>query len=201
MQKLFRIGGFVATAIIIVGGIVTIFVGVDGRNDVRHELEREQITGTPDMTRDQTKLALSEAGLTETVELPDCDVADEPVDNGARARCFGSYMRVHALEATGGKPYSQMDRFTAADGGTTSNEEEAAKDPDSGKPVDNPARQIWVTETALAQALNMSYFAENVANFAIWMGVAMVLIGIGLLVMLIGLAPPPARSNENSAAV
>lgn len=33
---------------------------------------------------------------------------------------------------------------------------------DSGQPVENPQRQLSVTETALATALNMGYLAENI---------------------------------------
>jgi hypothetical protein len=75
-----------------------------------------------------------------------------------------------------------MGRFITAAGKPTNDEHAAAKQ--NGKPVDNPARQIWVTETALTTALNTSYFAENVANFAIVMGVAMLLVGTGFLVLL-----------------
>ena len=38
---------------------------------------------------------------------------------------------------------------------------------------------MWVTETALTTALNTAYFAESVATFAIVMGVALLLAGIG----------------------
>jgi hypothetical protein len=54
-----------------------------------------------------------------------------------------------------------MDRFLDENGQPTSYEEAAAVDEQSGEPVENPARQIWVTETALATALNTSYFAEK----------------------------------------
>jgi hypothetical protein len=47
----------------------------------------------------------------------------------------------------------------------------------------HPARQIWVTETALTTALNTAYFAESMATFVAAMGGAVLLIGIGLLVL------------------
>jgi hypothetical protein len=40
-----------------------------------------------------------------------------------------------------------------------------------------------VTATALTTALNTSYFAESVALFAIVMGIALLLTGIGLVVL------------------
>jgi hypothetical protein len=92
-------------------------------------------------------------------------------------------MRKHTLEATGGKTYAQMPRFMGKDGQPTNNEKAAAVDPKSGKPVDNPARNLWVTETALTTALHSSYFAESVATFAIVMGIAMILTGGGFLVL------------------
>ena len=92
-------------------------------------------------------------------------------------------MRKHALEATGGQTYAQMPRFVDATGKGTNDEKAAAKDPKSGKPVDNPARNIWVTETALSTALNTAYFAESTATFVIVMVIALLLTGIGFLVL------------------
>ena len=53
-----------------------------------------------------------------------------------------------------------------------------------------------MTETALGTALNTSYFAENVANFAIVMGFALLLAGIGFLVLTLRL---PWRREEEEA--
>ena len=50
-------------------------------------------------------------------------------------------------------------------------------------PQDSPERDIWVTETALTTALYTSYFAENVALFAIIVGIVMLLVGIGFVVL------------------
>ena len=68
----------------------------------------------------------------------------------------------------------------------TSDEAEAAKDPETGKPVPNAARNVWVTATALSTALNTSYFAQQVALFSIVMGIALLLTGIGFLVLTLG---------------
>src|SRR5215212_4384293 len=125
-------------------------------------------------------------------------VAGQKIDSGAKAKAFAGYMRIHALEATGGQVYSQMDRFLDSSGKPTSDEAKAAKDPKSGKPVENGARNLWVTETALSTALNTSYFAENVANFAIVMGVALLLTGIGFLVLTLGLVRLPARREREA---
>jgi hypothetical protein len=196
-RSLFRAGGFIATAILIIGGIVTMVVGVNTRSDVRDKLSQEQITGSPDMTPAGIKVEAAKAGLS-GVTFPTCSVANKEVKNGDSARCFADYMRIHALEATAGKPYSQLDHYLKAGGGTTNDATQAAKDPKSGKPLDNPIRNVWVTETALSTALNTSFFAESVSTFALWMGLVIVLIGIGLLVNLFGLASAEKERRESA---
>ena len=66
------------------------------------------------------------AGLT-NVTLPTCNVAGKAVTTGADGRCFASYMRIHALEASGGQTYSQMARFASADGKGTNDAAKATK--------------------------------------------------------------------------
>ena len=162
MKRLLGYGGIAASIILIAFGIGAVYSGVDGRNMVRDTLAKEQIVGTPDSK-----------------------IPGQLVDTGSEARAFADVMRQHTLEATGGKTYAQMDRFLAAKGGTTS-DEKAAKVV-NGAPVDNPARNIWVTETALSTALNTSYFAEQVALFSIVMGIALLLTGVGFGVVSIRL--------------
>jgi len=115
------LGGVVASVLLIVGGIAYVVIGASGRTEVRDTLKREQIVGTPDMKPGGIK-ADPTLGT-----LPSCDVAGKPVTNGDRAKCFASYMRIHALEATGGKPYAQMGRYLDAQGNDTSDEAKAAK--------------------------------------------------------------------------
>jgi len=110
-------------------------------------------------------------------------------------------MRKHTLEATGGQTYAQMDRFLDEKGNPTSDEAAAAKDPKTGKPVENGLRNMCVTSTALSTALNTAYFAESVATFAIVMGVALLLTGIGFLVLTVRvLGPAGARVKTERAA-
>lgn len=165
MKKFLEWGGVAASVVLIVFGIASVVVGISGRDTVRDELARENIVGTPDM-----------AG-----------VANRKVDTGTEARDFAAGMRKHALEATGGQTYAEMPRFIGKDGNPTEDESQAAIDSETGKPVENAARNIWVTETALATALNTSYFAEQVALFSIVMGVALLLTGIGFLVVTLSL--------------
>ena len=94
-------------------------------------------------------------------------------------------MEHHTLKATKGQRYAEMGRFVTPDGKATNDETLAAKTPE-GQPVENGLRNMWVTETALTTALNTSFFAERVAYFSIVMGAALLLTGIGFLVLTLG---------------
>src|SRR4051812_35444200 len=160
MRKLFQYGGIAASLILIAFGIGAIYMGVDGRDRVRSELAREQIVGTPDST-----------------------IPGQKVDTGAEAQAFAKVMRKHTLEATGGQTYAEMGRYLDANGKATDDETAAAINPQTKKPVENGLRTMWVNETALTTALNTAYFAESVATFAIVMGIALLLAGIGFAVL------------------
>jgi hypothetical protein len=173
MSKFVTYAGIAASVILIAFGIGAIVTGINGRDRVHRDLAREQIVGTPDST-----------------------IPNQLVDTGSEAEAFANVMRKHTLEATGGQTYAQMGRYLDASGKPTSDEKQAATDPKSGKPVENPLRNMWVTETALTTALNTSSFAEQVATFAIVMGAALLLVGIGFLVMIVRLLVPAARRSE-----
>ena len=178
MRKLFQFGGIAASLILIVFGIAAVVVGVAARDTVRSDLAREQIVGTPDSA-----------------------IPGQKVDTGKEAEAFAAVIRKHTLEATGGQTYSQMGRFLDENGQPTSDEAAAAKDPKTGEPVENGLRNMWVTSTALTTALNTAYFAESVATFAIVMGVALLLVGVGFLVLTVRvLLPVSAARTERAAA-
>lgn len=180
MRRLFELGGYAAALILIVMGVVALTLGLTGRSDVRDNLARERIEGSEDMTPDGIRAGIEEAGIT-VPDVPDCSVAGELVDTGSEARCFADYMRIHALESTGGKVYAQMGRFLTESGDETNDPSEAAQE--GGRPVPNRARDLWVTETALATALNMAFFAEQVSNFSIVVAIALILAGVGFAVL------------------
>jgi hypothetical protein len=190
-RKLFEWGGFGAGAVLVAFGVVAIVMGFSGRATVADSLKLEKITGTPDMTPALIAKEAKAAGLT-GVSLPTVSVAGQAINSGPRARAFASYMRIHALEATGGYAYAQMGRFTAkpgapkaqlAVGGGTDNPQYALIDAASKQPVANGARNVWVTETALATALNTSYMADRLGLFGIVVGIALLLSGIGFIVL------------------
>jgi hypothetical protein len=176
MSRLFQYGGIVASVVLIAFGIGTVVVGFNGRDRVHDDLKREQIVGTADSS-----------------------IPNQLVDNGSKAEAFAKVMRKHTLEATGGQTYAEMPRYQGKDGKPTNDAKAAAVDPKSGQPVDNPLRNLWVTETALTTALNTSYFAEQVATFAIVMGFALLITGGGFLVLTLRvlrrLGDEPARAK------
>ena len=141
------------------------------------------------------------------VSIPTCSVANQAVTSGASARCFAQYMQIHALEATGGFVYAQMGQYTAkpgtpakelAPGGGTSNTDFAVIDSTTKQPVSNGARNVWVTETALATALDSSYMASQLALFGIVVGVALLLSGLGFMILAIGGALRNPQNSLNS---
>jgi hypothetical protein len=196
-DKVFNYGGVAAAMVLIAFGIGSLVMGVSGHAFVRDSLAKEHIVGSPDMTKTAIVAEAKKAGLKD-IDVPSMSIAGEKVDTGAEAKAFSEYMRIHALEATGGQVYAEMGRFLDKNGKATSDEAAAAKDPKSGRPVENAARNIWVTETALGTALNTSYFAEQVALFSIVMGVALLLTGIGFLVLALGLVRVPSRRAKKA---
>ena len=184
MRKLLQIGGFVSAAVLIAFGVVAIVMGVNGRSTVQNSLKQEFIVGSPDMTPALIREEAKKAGLSSTLSYPTVSVAGEAIDNGTKARAFASYMRIHALEASGGLTYSQMPRFATEDGKGT-NDAAMALQVD-GQPVANSARNLWVTATALSTALNASYMAESLSLFGIIVGIALLLSGIGFGILAVG---------------
>jgi len=169
---MWEIGGFIAGGLMIVFGVAAIFMGVTGFNTTRDAIRDEGIVfGTAD-----------DPAVAEHAE----QWAGEQVTTGDQSRAFALVMREHVFEGTGGLTYAEMGRFVSAenpdDPAGTSDEEAALKD-EEGNPVSNSARNTWVTATALTTALNVSYMAERLAVFGIVVGVALLLTGIGLVIL------------------
>jgi hypothetical protein len=171
-RRLWKIGGIIAGVILIAFGAVSIWMGATGVGTVRDNLAREQIEGSGETSLDGYTVAEGEL-----------------VNTGTEARAFADLMRTHALEASDGLVYAEMGRYqAAADPGSpagTSDPEAAVLD-EEGNPVPNPARDTWVTQTAFATALNQAYFGERVALFGVVVGVALLLAGIGFMVLAVG---------------
>jgi hypothetical protein len=213
VKKALQIAGIAAGVVLIGFGIAAIVLGIRGGNTVNDNLSQEFITGTPDMTpsgikpevdaikADQQKIAAAQKQANvpasqqftfTTVEAPSCSVAGEPVNDGNSALCFGKYMRIHALSASSGLTYAQMGQYTAKPdapiqstdfNGGTGDPKYAQTDPKTGKPVSNGARNTWVTETSLTTALYLAYTGSAIALFGIVVGIALLLSGIGFLIL------------------
>ncbi len=193
MRKALEIGGFVAAAVLVVFGVVAIAMGVNGRQTVNNSLSHEYIVAGSDMTPSAIKAEAQKAGIASSVkQWPTMDIAGKTIDTGPEAQAMAQYMHIHAFEATGGFTYAQMGIYTAKPGtpkaqleagGGTSNAEFAAIDPTTKQPVQNSARQVWISETALTSALNMSQLASQVSLFGIVVGIALLLSGFGFAIL------------------
>jgi hypothetical protein len=196
MKRFLEIGGVVAGVVLIAFGAAAIYKAFDGRNTVSTELSRQMIVGTPDMTPAGITAEAKAAGLdVSKVPIPTCSVANQQINDGNKAYCFGQYMQIHTLERTHGYYYSQMGIYEAASntpkselmpGGGTDNPQYALLDPKTQAPVSNASRDIWVTETALTGALNASYMADQLGLFGIMVGVALLLAGFGFTILAVG---------------
>jgi hypothetical protein len=188
MKRVFAYGGIAASLILIAFGIGAVAIGIEGRSEVRDAIVEQKITATPD------------AGEITNGKLE----SGQAITTGAEAKAFADVIEHHALESTEGQRYSEMGRFLTPSGEQTSDEAAAAKDPKTGRPVENGLRNLWVTETALTTALNTSFFAERVALFSIVMGVALLLTGVGFLVLTLGgalgMVTVPGRQKKLNTA-
>jgi hypothetical protein len=185
--KLLRVGGYLSGGVLILFGIAVIALGIWAFSFTRDSIQEEGIVFGP----------ASDPAVAEHAE----QWAGEPVETGSQALAFAEIMREHTLSATGGLTYAQMGQYQSAadpaDPVGTNDEAEAAKDAD-GQPISNSARDIWVTETALTTALNVGYMAEMLAIFSIVVGVALLLTGIGFVILALAVF---RRSTPSEASV
>ena len=167
-----RIGGYISGGVLIVLGIAVIALGVWGFNFTRDHIEREGISFGP----------IEDPAVAEHAP----DWAGEPVDTGRKALAQAEIMREHTLSSTGGLTYAEMGQYQSAENPSdpvgTNDSEAAAKD-ENGEPISNGARNIWITETALATALDMGFMSEMLSIFSVVVGIALLLTGIGLVIL------------------
>jgi len=213
MKKALQIGGIAAGVVLIAFGIAAIVLGANGGSTVNSNLKEEFIVGSPDMTpsaiqpeikaiqaaqqkiaaeQKKAKVPASQQFTFTDVSAPSCSVAGDTVNDGSSARCFAQYMRIHALGSSNGLTYAQMGRFLAKTdapvqftdfNGGTSDDKYAQVDSNTQQPISNGVRNTWVTETALTSALNLAYTASQISLFGIVVGIALLLSGIGFLIL------------------
>ena len=184
--KLLRVGGYLSGGVLILFGIAVIALGIWGFTFTRDHIKQEGIVFGP----------ASDPAVAEHAEK----WAGEPVETGSQALAFAEIMREHTLASTGGLTYAQMGQYQSAEDPAdpvgTNDEAAAAKDA-NGQPISNGARDIWITETALTTALNVGYMGEMLAIFSVVIGIALLLTGIGFLILALAVF----RSTPSEAAV
>ena len=189
-RRIWEIGGFIAGAVLIVFGAVAIYMGVDGYTTVQDSLKDEQVFFSTAEDED----AATDQYASEWY--------GEQVTTGEQARAFAKIMREHQLERTEGLTYAQMGRYIAAenpDDPAGTSDEEAALTDEQGSPISNPARQSWVTAVAITTALNTSYMAEQLSIFGMVVGVALLLTGIGLVILALAVFGREPAADQGSA--
>jgi hypothetical protein len=87
------------------------------------------------------------------ITAEDAEIPLAAVDNADEAKAQADIIREHALEASGGKTYSEMDR-------------------------NDPARATYLNSVTLRTALMESYLAFKVSDLVLGMGVIVVLLGL-----------------------
>ena len=187
-----RLGGYISGGLLIFFGIAVIVLGVWGFAFTRDHIEREGITFWP----------IEDPAVAEHAE----QWAGEPVDTGRKALAMAEIMREHTLSSTGGLTYAEMGQYQSAEDPSDpvgTNDPEAAAQDENGEPIPNGARNIWVTETALATALDMGFMSEMLSIFSIIVGIALLLTGIGLVILakaVFGRPNPMTAAPGNAAA-
>ena len=167
-----RVGGYISGGLLIFFGVAVVVLGVWGFAFTRDHIEREGISFGP----------IEDPAVAEHAP----DWAGEPVDTGRKALAQAEIMREHTLSNTGGLTYAEMGQYQSADNPSDpvgTNDPEAAAQDENGEPISNSARNIWVTETALATALDMGFMSEMLSIFSIIVGIALLLTGIGLVIL------------------
>ena len=182
MRKVFEIGGVVAAAVLIAFGIVAIVMGFNGRSTVTDSLKQgaDRRLARHDAGGHQGRGEGCRPGGQQD-QLPTLAVAGKAINSGPRAHAFASYMRIHALEATQGLPYSQMGRYQALPerseavhgrdrrDQTTRSTRSSTQDEAAGG--QRPTQRLGDRDCALT-ALNASYMADRIALFGVVVGIA-----------------------------
>lgn len=145
MKKLFPLALIIMGVVFLGAGGYTAFRGFEAKDLVRTELIAQNIT-TPE----------------------DASIPNARVDDPATAQSMADIIDKHALEATGGKTYSEMDR-------------------------EDPKRATAFQASALRTSLYTSVMAFNVGDLVIGLGALIAVLGLaigGVGIALEGLVVP-----------
>jgi hypothetical protein len=145
MKKAFPIGLIILAVVFVGAGFYTVWRGFDAKDQVRTELVAQNIV-TPD----------------------DASIPSTQVRDVATAQSMADIINVHALNATGGLTYAEMDR-------------------------EDPARQTALNAANLRTSLYTSIMAFQVGDLVIGLGLMIVVMGLavgGLGLVLLTLIDP-----------
>ena len=129
-------------------------------------------------------------------------MAGKPIDSGSRARCFAQYMNIHALEATGGFVYSQMGQYEAKPDAPKSelargrrHERPAVR---GHRPQDRPAGPERAGTSGSPRRpcdrAEHELHGDAASLFSLVVGVALILAGVGFLVLALGALAPSGQA-------
>ena len=164
--------------------IAVIALALNGRSTVHNGLKDEKIMGTPDMTPAAIKEEAAQAGLQGHVVAVVLGCRQ-----GRRQRRPRALLRaVHADPRAGGDRRPGLRRDAALrDGRRQGDERRGQGEQGAERPsARQPGAAIWITETALSTALNVSYMADQLALFSLVVGIALLLAGVGFIILAAG---------------
>jgi hypothetical protein len=129
--KLPAIIAMVLSLVLVGAGVVLVTQGLIAKSDVRTALEAERIT-TPD----------------------DATIPNVPVNSAATALAQAEIIQLHALEATEGRTWADMDR-------------------------EDPMRPFYLSAVTLRTSLMSAYMAFKLADLVTGLGALFLVIGLG----------------------
>lgn len=149
-------GAAVAGPAVALVGLGVACAGVWARRDVRRALARERIE------------PIGSADGGEVISTP------------AGARALAEFIRGSVLESTHGSTYAEVDAYLDAEGRPTADAVTAARDPNTGRPLENPDHALWLEATTLQTALMQAYVAFRLAELTIAVGASLALAGVAI---------------------
>ena len=172
IRRVLEIGGLVAGVVLIAFGAVAIYMGFDGRNTVRDSIKQEQIF-------------FGNAAEDEAVAKHAEQWSEEQVLDGDQARAFALIIREHALGARrpdvrGDGPLRVRRRSQRSEG----DERRGGCREGRGRPADLERRpeHLGDRDRALERAEHELH-GGALAIFGIVVGVALLLSGVGFMVL------------------
>jgi hypothetical protein len=149
-------GAAVAAPAVALAGLGVACAGMWARRDVRRSLVRERIE--PIGSRDGGAVVSTPAG----------------------ARALAELIRGSVLESTRGSTYVEVDAYLDADGRPTADGVTAARDPNTGRQLENPDHALCLEATTLQTALMQAYVAFRLAELTIALGASIALAGVAI---------------------